>query len=304
MLQLLQRPLEFKKANNLWLMSTLTVGFIAMMALTSIIGFAFSSRREVVLIDYRLLSGNVRILQQGLIDAETGIRGFVLANRVEYLEPYFHGLQVIDERGPDLLPALDEYVARSGLAAEPHAVTSHISELRKIWLDVVALTENHEQSAALGVLEQRTQKRLMDELRDFIRAYLHDRIAKSSSADVRAGKEDQLRPAQTGLRVRTVRSGGAVTHGATRGGLRFGFEDHPEGWPHDLGVADGDAAGYRLQRVLDVRVKVLCGRVRDARRQNQREDDCGDRGDTALHDAPRAQDVRGPLICSRPVRGA
>ena len=108
MLQLLQRPLEFKKANNLWLMSTLTVGFIAMMALTSIIGFAFSSRREVVLIDYRLLSGNVRILQQGLIDAETGIRGFVLANRVEYLEPYFHCLQVIDERGPDLLPAMDE----------------------------------------------------------------------------------------------------------------------------------------------------------------------------------------------------
>lgn len=185
----LQRRLAFSGVNRLWLLSTLTVGFIAVMALTSVLGFAFSSGREGALTEYRIVSRDIRILQQGLIDAETGMRGFVLAGRVEYLEPYFHGLQVVDERGSRLLPSLDAYAARAGLSAEPQVVTRRIAELRRIWTDVMTLAGNHDPVAAEGVLQEREQKRVMDDLRGLIGAYLDHRSAESERADARLARE-------------------------------------------------------------------------------------------------------------------
>lgn len=184
----LQRRLAALAVSRLWLLSTLTVGFIAIMALTSVVGFVFSSGREARLTDYRVVSRDVRALQQGLIDAETGVRGFVLAGRVEYLEPYFHGLQVVDEGGPRLLPGLDEYAARTGLSAEPKVVTRRIAELRRIWADVVTLAGNRDPLAAQGVLQERGQKRVMDDLRGFIGAYLDHRVAESEREDGRLAR--------------------------------------------------------------------------------------------------------------------
>ncbi len=184
----LQRRLAALAVSRLWLLSALTVGFIAVMALTSVVGFVFSSGREARLTDYRVVSRDVRGLQQGLIDAETGVRGFVLAGRVDYLEPYFHGLQVLDERGPRLLPGLDEYAARTGLSAEPMVVTRRIAELRRIWADVVTLAGSRDPLAAQGVLQERGQKRVMDELRGFIGAYLDHRVAESERQDGRLAR--------------------------------------------------------------------------------------------------------------------
>ena len=178
------------EATRLWLLRTLTVGFISVMAVTAIIGFAFSSRHEVELLDYRINTRNVRLLQQALVDAETGVRGFVLASRIEYLEPYFHGLQMVDEGGPQLLPRLDEFTARSGQG--PHAVSQRVTELRRIWTDVVALTQDHAAPAAEQMLRERQQKRVMDELRGFIAAYVDYRSAKSTKADTQLAHVREL----------------------------------------------------------------------------------------------------------------
>ena len=181
----LQRRLAALAVGRLWLLSALTVGFIAVMALTSVVGFMFSSGREAKLTDYRAVSRDVRALQHGLIDAETGVRGFLLAGRVEYLEPYFHGLQVLDERGPRVLPGLDEYAAQTGLSVEPAVVTRRIAELRRIWDDVVTLAGNRDLSTAQTVLQERGQKRVMDDLRGFTGAYIDYRIAESEREDAR-----------------------------------------------------------------------------------------------------------------------
>ena len=58
----LQRRLAALAVSRLWLLSALTVGFIAIMALTSVVGFVFSSGREARLTDYRVVSRDVRAL--------------------------------------------------------------------------------------------------------------------------------------------------------------------------------------------------------------------------------------------------
>ncbi len=181
-----------RPAARLWLLGVLTVGFIAMMATSSIVGFAFSNRQEMNLLEYRFATDDVRSLQKALVDAETRMRGFVLTDRIEYLEPYFHGLQVVDERGIRLLPKLDEYAARAGLADQPHPVSQRISELRRIWTDVVSLTHDHDAAAAERMLRERQQKRVMDELRGFIGAYVERRSEEAGKADRRLAHEQDI----------------------------------------------------------------------------------------------------------------
>ncbi len=190
--RLLRFHLIAKQATRLLLLSTLTVGFIAMMVATSIIGFAFSNHHEAQLSEYRLVTRNIRILQQALIDAETGVRGFLLADRVEYLEPYFSGLTVVTECGPGLLPQIDDYSAQSSGSGEPHAVSRRISELRRIWTDVVELTENHAAVAAEQMLVERQEKRVMDELRSFLGTYTEFRSQEALKADAVLARQRNL----------------------------------------------------------------------------------------------------------------
>jgi signal transduction histidine kinase len=57
----------------------------------------------------------VQVLLRGLLDAETGERGYLLTNRREYLEPYVEGR----ERAVDALGWLDNYYRKDAASAGP-----------------------------------------------------------------------------------------------------------------------------------------------------------------------------------------
>jgi diguanylate cyclase (GGDEF)-like protein len=177
------------RAGRRWLAGVLTIAFLVMMALGFVAAFVLSGRHQVELGENRLVTEDVHILQQALIDAETGVRGFVLTGRSEFLQPYFSGLLALEVDVPVLVPRLDEFAV--GRAAEPHAISRRIAALRQIWGDVVSLTENHDPAAAAKMLLERQQKQIMDELRALTGAYVTQQNEDASHTSSRLALERQ-----------------------------------------------------------------------------------------------------------------
>jgi diguanylate cyclase (GGDEF)-like protein len=182
-----------ERADRRWLSGTLTVGLLAVMGMSFLVGFVISGGHQAELGDYRSVTRDIRTLQAALVDAETGVRGFVLTEQFAYLEPYFSGLRTVDERGPVLLPQLDESAGGSvDISAERHPISHRIAELRRLWLDAVSLAENHQAAAAGALLEERQEKQVMDELRVLFGTYIGQRNEEASRAESRVGLERQV----------------------------------------------------------------------------------------------------------------
>ncbi len=171
------------------LLVILLVGF---MGASAVAGFFLSARDQARLRDYRLGTRDVRDLQQALTDAETGVRGFVLTGRYEYLEPYIWGSQAIDERFAPLLPEIDRFVAGPKGAQGGGPVSRDISALRDAWRAAVTLADDNQRAAADESLQTSHAKALMDALRDDLRHYLTLRNQDAEQAERRIAIEQDL----------------------------------------------------------------------------------------------------------------
>lgn len=168
----------------------LAVLLVAFMGISSVAGFVLSRNEQVKLQDHRTVTRAVHEFQEALIDAETGIRGYVLTQKTEYLQPYVFGLSRLETLNPTLLPKLETYATSLPTMGEEAApVARRIRELRQVWdqaQDRVALGEPVE--AQLG-LQTMHSKVLMDELRAIITGYLAAREAGVEAAEQRISIE-------------------------------------------------------------------------------------------------------------------
>ncbi len=160
------------------------VGLVTFMGLSTIIGFFVSQHDQARLLDYRFVTADVRTLQQALVDAETGVRGFVLTSNYEYLEPYIAGINTIKTQSATLLPTIDRYASQLASAhGEANPVSRRIAELRSAWQSAVSLaTAGNTTEAQTTLLEMRA-KPLMDELRGFIGSYIAHRRTDAEATD-------------------------------------------------------------------------------------------------------------------------
>jgi signal transduction histidine kinase len=104
----------------------------------------------------------IQVLAQGILDAETGQRGYLLTGRAEYREPYDRALVKIEEA----FRVLDRYYGRD---PEPRAVLAKLHALAETRLSELALTirlkEQGRSSAGTEIVLSGIGKEQMDALR-------------------------------------------------------------------------------------------------------------------------------------------
>src|ERR1700733_11903743 len=110
------------------------VGVVAFMGVAAIIGFFVDAKERGQLREYRYATRDIRSFQQALTDVETGVRGFTLSQRADYLEPYSNGMKVLDDLAPVMLPRLDRFDAtRPGHQVGTMRPSDVLRILRTVW---------------------------------------------------------------------------------------------------------------------------------------------------------------------------
>lgn len=126
----------------------------------------------------------IQRLTRGLLDAETGQRGYLLTSRLEYLEPYNEALKNINES----LKSLDMYYNQD---AKSNAVLSQIHSLSEAKLTELAQTiqlhDKGEIKAAIDVVASGIGKEKMDVMRTLTKELLD-----SESVRVTSGRAELL----------------------------------------------------------------------------------------------------------------
>jgi diguanylate cyclase (GGDEF)-like protein len=193
----------------------LVVGVVALMGIGAIVGFFLDAGDRTQLREDRYAMRDVRIFQQALADAETGVRGFALTRRVEYLEPYSAGTRVLAEMGSAMLPRLDGFDAagppRERGTTPPSQVLAHLQEAWKATIDPASDQSPTPADAASPLPRSpadtalplpwspadtasllRRSKDMMDALRSVIAGFVADRNAAAEVAEQRIAIEQGL----------------------------------------------------------------------------------------------------------------
>lgn len=173
------------------------VAFLGMLAVAAIVGFFINANERAELGDYRAFTRDLRTFQESLVDAETGVRGYVLTRNVEFLEPYSLGTRSLEELSPSVLPQLDTY-----RSSRPHAGGGDtrpsvvVQRLREAWRATITLAAADPASrtvlpdGAAPLLQQ--SKDMMDSLRAVIGGFVAVRVAAADLAAERVATEQML----------------------------------------------------------------------------------------------------------------
>ncbi len=120
-------------------------------------------------------------LERGVLDAETGQRGYLLTGRSEYLQPYRQALQTVDES----LESLDR---RYHGATQPSKLLGQMKDLMQTRLSIIAETirlhEEGKTQAAIGLVMSGMGTEKMDTIRG-----LADELLTYESLNVAKGRE-------------------------------------------------------------------------------------------------------------------
>ena len=173
------------------------VAFLGMLAVAAIVGFFINANERAELGDYRAFTRDLRTFQESLVDAETGVRGYVLTRNVEFLEPYSLGTRSLEELSPSVLPQLDTYRSSrphaGGADTRPSVV---VQRLREAWRATITLAAADPASrtvlpdGAAPLLQQ--SKDMMDSLRAVIGGFVAVRVAAADLAAERVATEQML----------------------------------------------------------------------------------------------------------------
>ena len=125
---------------------------------------------------------NIQRLERGLLDAETGQRGYLLTNRKEYLEPYGKALKSID----DDFKQLDAYY---GDEATPKAVLLKMHALVDTKLSEMTLTISLHDQGKTAAMTEVIMSGIGKEHMDGFRVLAAD-LLKLESARVATGRQE------------------------------------------------------------------------------------------------------------------
>jgi diguanylate cyclase (GGDEF)-like protein len=175
------------------LLPWLVVGLVGLMGAGAIVGFFVNAADRAQLREYRYFTRDVRTFQQALTDAETGVRGFTLSRRVEYLEPYVGGLKVLDDLTPAVVPELDAYDRqRSPLDPASERPSAVLQRLRDAWKGSIDPASGDASEPSDTALFLRRTKDMMDDLRGTVTGYVANRNAASDSVEQRIAIQQAL----------------------------------------------------------------------------------------------------------------
>ena len=160
------------------------VGVVSLMTLIGVVGFVATGQDQTRLNQARLMNRELRLMLISLVDAETGVRGFLLTGKVEYLEPYEWGMRALQTLPPALTAEVDAFAKTLPNTAGEHAAFSDtLGDLRGVWSDAIRQAESHDLAKALATLESMRGKILMDGLRADIGGFIATRDGAALKAE-------------------------------------------------------------------------------------------------------------------------
>ena len=139
------------------------ISVVAFMAVAETVCFLGISRHQAEQNGVRLQNRATRQLLQSLIDAETGVRGYVITGKPQFLEPYNSGIRAMEAFPPERLTELD--VAGQAHADGRSTFSATLSGLRSLWateIDAVGRPDADRSATERALLEG---KAYMDALR-------------------------------------------------------------------------------------------------------------------------------------------
>ncbi len=169
------------------LLACLVVLLVVLMALAETLGFLTEHRHQSEQNALRTENRGSRQLLQCLVDAETGVRGFLITRKPQFLEPYHSGVRAIDMLPPERLSELDAAAGKRYANSFPFSGT--LKSLRDIWaseIDDVSTASDDRSSTKRALTDG---KRLMDALRVQLASVMDARDIRIAMLDSRMSSE-------------------------------------------------------------------------------------------------------------------
>jgi diguanylate cyclase (GGDEF)-like protein len=148
------------------LLPALIIGLIAFMGVSMVLDVISDHVREPKAAKIQSDIDQVRHLRLTLIDAEDGIRGYVLRGRVEYPGNYLADVAALTSISPAFLAELDAFAStQMEVKGEPTSISAEIGALLAAWNTAIRLVEDNQRSAAESTLLSMHATEGMDRLR-------------------------------------------------------------------------------------------------------------------------------------------
>jgi diguanylate cyclase (GGDEF)-like protein len=162
------------------------IGLVIFMGISSGVGFVANISDQASLSEYQAETVEVQLFRTALIDAETGVRGYVLTGQHEYLEPYASGIHTLSGADSGLLQALERFsVSRPDASPDAAPFIRTLADLRAAWSAAIKLVEANQRPEAEESLRSNYSKNLMDRLRRNIDGFLGQRAADAHQIEQR-----------------------------------------------------------------------------------------------------------------------
>lgn len=157
---------------------------VALIILVSFLGVLYWNLEKVTIFSRSAehlasIENELRGLNEGLLNAETGQRGYILTLDDNYLEPHRRGVATIKEGLQHLRVLLNDVETRSNLERMVPLIDGKLSELAQ----TITLAKQGQQQAALTIVRGNSGKQLMDEFRHISEATMN--LASQQRADLR-----------------------------------------------------------------------------------------------------------------------
>jgi diguanylate cyclase (GGDEF)-like protein len=170
----------------------LIIGLIAFMGVSMVLDAIFDRIREPKVEKIQSDIDQVRHLRLTLIDAEDGVRGYVLRGHIEYLGNYLSDAAALTAISPALLTQLDAYAsAQMDVKGEPTPISAEIGALLAAWSTAIRLVEDNQRSTAESTLLSMHAKEGMDRLRVQTAGY-EDQLVREAAEIAQWGDIEQM----------------------------------------------------------------------------------------------------------------
>jgi diguanylate cyclase (GGDEF)-like protein len=173
------------------LLPAVIVGLLVLVGLSTITNIVFDRVEHGGKQAYEADAAAAAVFQSSLINAETGVRGYVLSGRPDFLEPYQIGIRALDNLPSTLWPMIDAFVAAQPTApGRTTSIGDTLAALRSRWETAIQQVADNQRERAAATLVTLDAKTAMDRLRTATIGFLDARFAEVRRWDARA---DQVR---------------------------------------------------------------------------------------------------------------
>ena len=166
-----------------WLLPAIIVGLIALVGMASIVDIQFDRIDTSHAEAFRSDITDANALRASLIYSESGVRGYVLTGRPEYLESFGGGKRAINAIKRRILPKLDNAADPANPAETRRTASAALTALYTTWETAIGLVADNRRDLATQALLSPDAAAAMDQLRSVIADFLEERANDAARWD-------------------------------------------------------------------------------------------------------------------------